>query len=96
MSGDDLDDWYDDTIPEGMIWCDRCQGMGIANCYCGGDQCYCLNYGEMECPRCGGEGYHRAPTPEEIKRAVELRALMVQSFANPPADTKGMKDGPGA
>jgi hypothetical protein len=42
--------------PADAEWCDRCQGSGIANCYCGGDQCYCENYGEMECPTCHGEG----------------------------------------
>jgi len=61
----DNEGFYDDCgrwWPADAEWCDRCQGMGIAECYCGGDQCYCENYGEMECPRCGGEGYF-VPTP---------------------------------
>lgn len=47
---DDYDDFDYEERPEGAEWCDRCQGMGIAECHCGGDQCYCENYGEMECP----------------------------------------------
>jgi hypothetical protein len=52
--------FYDDDgrwWADGTELCDRCGGMGLAVCYCGGDQCYCENYGEMECPQCDGEGY---------------------------------------
>jgi hypothetical protein len=37
-------------------WCEDCQGLGTVNCYCGGDLCVCLNYGEKDCPTCGGSG----------------------------------------
>lgn len=75
---DDCGRWW----PAGAEWCDLCQGMGVANCYCGGDQCYCENYGEMECPRCDGEGYF-VPTPafkaaraESAKWWAELQAKL--------------------
>lgn len=67
---DDYEDWPDDAE-----WCDRCQGMGIANCYCGGDQCYCENCGEMECPQCGGEGIW-VPTEAQKKAHAELAEFM--------------------
>ena len=48
--------WDDDGWPGEAVWCERCQGMGSVNCYCGGDLCVCENYGEADCPRCHGEG----------------------------------------
>jgi hypothetical protein len=36
--------------------CPRCYGDRVVNCYCGGDQCYCENHGERNCPLCYGEG----------------------------------------
>lgn len=33
-------------------YCNYCCNTGWMNCYCGGDQCYCDNQGEMECPHC--------------------------------------------
>lgn len=33
-------------------YCNYCCNTGWMNCYCGGDQCYCENQGEMECPHC--------------------------------------------
>lgn len=68
--------FYDESgryWPHDAEWCDRCQGMGIANCYCGGDQCYCENYGEMECPRCGGEGYFVPTEAFKAARAKHVR-----------------------
>ena len=72
----DLDDYDDyDDLPENAVWCDRCQGLGMAECHCGGDQCYCENYGEMECPRCHGEGYF-VPKPGQLEReAASQRAM---------------------
>lgn len=60
MSEAEREGFYDEDgryWDEDAEWCDRCQGLGIADCYCGGDQCYCENNGEMECPQCDGEGY---------------------------------------
>lgn len=37
---------FDDDFPE------RCGGMGIVDCRCGGDLCVCHNHGEVECPGC--------------------------------------------
>lgn len=65
-SRDDEIDFYDDDSE----WCDRCQGLGTAECHCGGDQCYCENYGEMECPTCHGEG-RWTPTPAQIADRAE-------------------------
>lgn len=61
-------DFYDER--EGSEWCDRCQGLGTADCHCGGDQCYCDNYGEMECPQCNGEGWW-TPTPAQLEARAE-------------------------
>ena len=78
---DDCGRWW----PKDAEWCDRCQGMGIANCYCGGDQCYCENYGEMECPRCHGEGYFvptaefKAARAEHARWWAELHAHLAQA-----------------
>ncbi len=36
------------------MWCDACQGTGTVDCRCGGDLCICENYGEEDCPKCGG------------------------------------------
>ncbi len=36
--------------------CRRCEGSGWEECYCGGDMCVCENFGEYDCPRCGGSG----------------------------------------
>lgn len=69
LDDDDFD--YDEREAE---WCDRCQGSGIAECHCGGDQCYCENYGEMECPTCHGEGSF-VPT-EAFKKARAENAKM--------------------
>jgi len=33
-------------------FCFRCQNSGSVPCRCGGDQCYCSNYGELPCPSC--------------------------------------------
>ena len=35
-------------------YCHYCNNDGVVNCYCGGDQCYCENHGERDCPRCYG------------------------------------------
>lgn len=36
----------DDCLPE------RCGGMGVMECRCGGDLCVCHNHGEVECFGC--------------------------------------------
>lgn len=53
--GDMTDDFDAFDFPENSAWCERCQGTGSVECYCGGDQCYCRNGGERDCPRCYGE-----------------------------------------
>lgn len=37
---------------ETMKFCTNCQNSGSVNCYCGGDQCFCENQGEIYCPYC--------------------------------------------
>lgn len=39
-----------------LFWCDDCQGTGSLDCRCGGDTCVCENQGELECPKCKGDG----------------------------------------
>lgn len=81
---DDHGRWW----PDDAEWCDRCQGMGSEECLCCGDFC-CCGYGEIECTRCGGEGYF-VPT-EAFKKARaetakwwrELHEHLAQSL--PPA-----------
>lgn len=48
--------WFTNQQGE-RIWCaspdsERCGGHGYMTCYCGGDQCYCGNQGEIECFGC--------------------------------------------
>lgn len=31
---------------------ERCGGLGIIDCHCGGDLCVCHNHGEVECFGC--------------------------------------------
>lgn len=76
---EDYDVEYDDDYPEGAIWCDRCQGSGIAECYCGGDFCICTNYGETECRRCDGKG-HYVPTKAQIEFEQQMRDLMAAAL----------------
>lgn len=94
MSDGDNFDEYEER-EEGSEWCDRCQGLGTADCYCGGDQCYCENYGEIECPQCNGEGYW-TPTEKQLadraENAVWWRGLWQSLEAS--ADTHP-KDGDG-
>lgn len=48
--------WHATTATEGLE--QRCGGMGVLNCFCGGDLCVCGNFGEVECfgcPDCEGE-----------------------------------------
>ena len=77
---EDSYDFYDDRE---AIWCDRCQGSGVAECYCGGDQCYCENNGEMECRRCGGQGSF-IPKPGQLEREAEearqMREILSRSL----------------
>ncbi len=37
-----------------MMWCDACHNTGTVDNRCGGDLCICENYGETDCPKCGG------------------------------------------
>ncbi|MGV3580030.1 hypothetical protein [Brevundimonas sp.] len=46
------EDFYD----EGGVVCPKCMGDRTVDCYCGGDLCFCENYGERDCPVCHGEG----------------------------------------
>lgn len=72
---DDFDDYYDD-YDEGPP-CPLCDGWKTVNCYCGGDQCYCENYGEKDCPLCYGEG---VASPERAEAYLahdrEMAAVM--------------------
>jgi hypothetical protein len=38
---------FDDSGLEG-----DCGGLGVINCFCGGDFCVCHHHGEVECPGC--------------------------------------------
>jgi hypothetical protein len=77
---EDMDDFDYEDRPEGAEWCDRCQGLGMADCYCGGDQCYCQNNGEMECPTCHGEGWW-VPTPAQLTARAETAKWMRELWA---------------
>jgi hypothetical protein len=59
---------YPDDDDEGPP-CPRCDGFRMVSCHCGGDQCYCHNYGERDCPLCYGEGV------AEPKRAEAYLAM---------------------
>lgn len=48
----DFDDYFDDD--DDSHYCFHCNNTGYVDCHCGGDLCVCLNYGERECPACGG------------------------------------------
>jgi hypothetical protein len=89
-------DFGEDDLPEGSVWCDRCQGSGVADCHCGGDQCYCENYGEMECPRCHGEGFY-VPTPKQIAAEAEMSRIMGEALASVGrnAERQDRENGPG-
>jgi len=77
---DDYDHWDDeDRCPAGHTLCPRCDGQQTVSCHCGGDLCVCDNYGERECPLCGGEyggeGYVTKETSERyLKRQAEMHA----------------------
>jgi hypothetical protein len=59
------------------IWCERCQGTGSLDCHCGGDLCVCENYGEMDCPRCDGQGEF-VPKPGQLEREAEQRKKLAE------------------
>lgn len=86
VGAEDYDD--DRDLPDNSIWCDRCQGLGTAECYCGGDQCYCKNNGEMECPRCHGEGFY-VPTPAQLKHEAEMREVLAKALGQSPTSETG-------
>jgi hypothetical protein len=86
---DDPDDFDYEERPEGAEWCDRCQGLGMADCRCGGDQCYCQNYGEMECPTCHGEGWW-VPTAAQLQARAETAKWLRELWErNPPPSQQG-------
>ena len=39
-----------------MGYCATCNNTEQVDCYRGGDLCICENYGETDCPDCGGMG----------------------------------------
>lgn len=68
---DDIDD-YDESE---ACACPRCMGMCSINCYCGGDQCYCDNQGDMDCPTCEARGEVSEKVYEAyLKREREMMA----------------------
>lgn len=75
---DDYDyDYYEDDMPENCVTCDRCDGHGTVQCYCGGDFCLCGAEDEATCPVCYGETWitkeraaKRAAAHREIMRAI--------------------------
>ena len=77
---DDGHEYDDGEMPEGAEWCDRCQGSGITDCRCGGDQCYCRNGGEMDCPTCHGEGFW-TPTPAQLEARAKHAEWMQDWWA---------------
>ena len=84
---DDREGDYEDPLPEGAEWCDRCQGSGNVDCRCGGDICLCGVQDEAVCPTCHGEGFW-TPTPAQIqamaKTAEWMRAIWAEFPATPP------------
>lgn len=76
---DDLHDEFEER-DEGHV-CPRCDGWRQVSCHCGGDLCVCENYGEMDCPLCGGEG----DVSDEVfakwcERRREFAQVMKESF----------------
>lgn len=70
----EYDDYYDDS-PEDYEFCPRCSGHGTVSCYCGGDLCFCQNYGEKDCPLCFGEGEaHKDRVAAYNKHEAEIMA----------------------
>ena len=65
---------YDD---ENTIWCERCAGTGSIDCYCCGDFCCCANGGDVDCPRCDGQGEF-VPSPGQLEREAEHRRQMAE------------------
>lgn len=50
----DMDREYEEP-EDALPFCNLCQGSGMMNCYCGGDQCYCDWHGEKPCTCPRGE-----------------------------------------
>lgn len=72
---------YEEIDERDGVVCPRCMGDGSVECYCGGDLCACLNYGERDCPTCYGEGEvspERETTYFERQRQMHaaMRAVM--------------------
>ena len=59
------------------IWCERCHGTGSIDCYCAGDFCCCSRGGEMDCPRCDGQGEF-VPKPGQLEREAEQRKKLAE------------------
>ncbi|HKJ60616.1 MAG TPA: hypothetical protein VKA94_01280 [Hyphomicrobiales bacterium] len=84
------DDYYDDD-GEGPP-CPRCDGDGIVNCYCGGDQCFCENHGEKDCPLCYGEGVADPARAEKyLESEREMMAVMRKAWKEAAAKDKEEK-----
>lgn len=87
----DYDDPYDD-YDEGPP-CPRCDGHRTVNCYCGGDQCYCENYGEKDCPLCYGEGVADPKRAEKyLETEREMMAVMRKAWKEAEAKDKEKAD----
>lgn len=76
--------WHAETTGEGLDNC--CGGAGVLHCYCGGDQCVCGNFGEVECDGCEDCDYGREDgdeddygdeddTPEAVEEFMEAQGL---------------------
>lgn len=71
----DVDDYYID--PDDHCVCPNCMGVRVVDCHCGGDLCLCQNYGEKDCPTCGGEG---EVTKERYDRYMDNLAAFHAAF----------------
>ncbi len=78
------------------ITCPRCQGDGTVDCHCGGDLCVCLNYGERDCPTCGGDGEvseerHNQYRESEREAHAAMRRIWeaAEQAKGPPSEESG-------
>jgi hypothetical protein len=86
------DDYDEDYFDEEGVTCPRCDGHRTVNCYCGGDQCFCENYGEKDCPLCWGEGYVDQDAADKyLEQEREMAAVLRKAWEEAAAKDKDEK-----